>query len=636
MGVLSVTVPRVSNTLRSNIVLGNLNQTAAELLVLQNQISSGRRVLTPSDAPFDATVAGQLQSFIEQKMRFQKNIENATGVISNADSALGNATNLVNRAKVIGLEEIGTTATAETRRSSAAIIDEILKEMVGLGNTQFAGRYIFAGRKTLTAPFESVGNGVYFSGDTGSVDVAIDYSSSSSTSVDAAAAFGAVSAEVKGIADLNPSITTDTILADLNRGAGVKAGGITIGDGFTSTTVDLSGCRTVGDVIAAINAAVPATTTCAINAAGDGLDITTVLGGGTLTVTNSMGGSTATDLGIFRPTPVGAVLNGSDVDGALTALTPLSSIAGVDWAGGIIITNAGTSKTIDFAACQTIQDVLNRINGAGLQVEAKINAAGDGIDVVSRLSGMDFTIGENGGTTATDLGIRSLHAGTTLASLNGGRGVSTVAGDDITITMKDGTTFGVDLSSAVTIADVIAAINAAPGNPGTLMASLASTGNGLTLTDTSGGAGPLSVTRANYANAGADLGILSSTAGNVLAGSDVNPVVPDGVFSDLLGLREALLANDSSGVSYYTGKVDADLSRILEKRASIGARQQRMDTVKDRITSEITELKSMLSERIDLDYASSMVRFSTLQASFEAGLMTASSILQLSLMDFLS
>ena len=109
----------------------------------------------------------------------------------------------------------------------------------------------------------------------------------------------------------------------------------------------------------------------------------------------------------------------------------------------------------------------------------------------------------------------------------------------------------------------------------------------------------------------------------------------DGVFSHLLGLRDALLADDDTAISLYTGKLEDDLPRILETRASIGARQQRMETVKDRISSETIELQSMLSDRIDLDYSTAIVRYSTLQASFEASLQTAGSLLQMSLINFL-
>src|SRR6056297_2247204 len=130
MGVFSVTVPRVSDTLRSQIILGNLNSTGAELTSLQNKISSGKRINTPSDDPFDATVAGQLQGFLAQKDRFQQNIDNALGVLSTADSALGEAANAVTEAHSTGLGEIGVTANEQTRESAAVVIDEILNNLI--------------------------------------------------------------------------------------------------------------------------------------------------------------------------------------------------------------------------------------------------------------------------------------------------------------------------------------------------------------------------------------------------------------------------------------------------------------------------------------------------------------------------
>lgn len=633
MGGFSVTIPRVSNMLRSQLILSNLNQTSVALLRIQSQLSSGRRILSPSDDPYDAAVAGQLQSFLEQKARFQKNIQNATGVLSTADAALGQASELITQAHIIGLEEIGVIATPETRSSAAAIVDELLRELISIGNTRFGGRYIFAGRDTLTAPFESLGDGVYFGGDTGEVAVSIDYSSASSTSVDAAAALGAVSIEVQGTKDLDPLVTLDTLLADLNGGRGVNPGSITISDGVNVSTIDLSHAATVGDVIAAINAGTPPATTASILVSGEGLQINSP--GGNLTVTNALSGSTATDLGILRTTPVGPVLVGDDMEPVLTLLTSLAAMVAVDWASGMQIKNGSLEATIDFTGCLTVQDVLHRINGAGLYIEARINEAGDGVDIVSRLSGGSLQIGENGGTTAANLGLRTMGLNTTLASLNGGRGVDVVTGDDITVTLKDGTSFGVDLSGAITVADVLTAINAAPGNPGTLSAWLTGFGNGIALTDTSGGAGDLSVARANMSNAAEDLGILGSSPGAVLVGEDMSSVEPDGVFSHLLGLKNALLANDDTAISLYTGKLEGDLPQLLESRASLGARQQRLETVGERISSEVLELRSMLSDRIDLEYTSAVVEYSTLQASFEAGLQTAASLLQMSLLDFL-
>ena len=96
-----------------------------------------------------------------------------------------------------------------------------------------------------------------------------------------------------------------------------------------------------------------------------------------------------------------------------------------DSTSGLILTNGGKTVTLDMSGAETVEDLLNLITGSGLGLSAEINATGDGINVRSRLSGADFTIGENGGTTATQLGIRTYTGDTELADFNRGIGVPT-------------------------------------------------------------------------------------------------------------------------------------------------------------------------------------------------------------------
>ena len=94
-----------------------------------------------------------------------------------------------------------------------------------------------------------------------------------------------------------------------------------------------------------------------------------------------------------------------------------------DQTSGLQVTNGGQTYTIDLSAAKSVQDVINAINGSPASLLAAINPSGTGITVRSRLSGADFSIGENGGQTATQLGIRTLTGSSLLTSLNHGVGV---------------------------------------------------------------------------------------------------------------------------------------------------------------------------------------------------------------------
>ncbi len=200
------------------------------------------------------------------------------------------------------------------------------------------------------------------------------------------------------------------------------------------------------------------------------------------------------------------------IDPGATGVTTAGSGVEFDQTSGLQIQNAGQSYTISFASAETVEDLLNILNGSPAEVLAELSPDGRGISVRSRLSGADFSIGENGGTTATELGIRSLNAGTTLSQLNFGRGVQTVAGDEFTILRNDGVELGIDIDGAVTIGDVIDLINNNVNNPlgpGRVTAEFVPVGNGIRLNDDNpDGTNTLSIRRENLSEAVWDLGLI--------------------------------------------------------------------------------------------------------------------------------
>jgi flagellar hook-associated protein 3 FlgL len=168
-----------------------------------------------------------------------------------------------------------------------------------------------------------------------------------------------------------------------------------------------------------------------------------------------------------------------------------------DSASGLILTNSGKSVTLDTSGAATVEDLLNLITASGLGLSAEINATREGIDVRSRVSGADFTIGENGGATATQLGIRTYTGATALADFNRGIGVPTTTAleqldssklDDLRIVARDGTVLQTSLAGAASLQDVADLINGAAGNnTGTtaVLARLSSNGNRIELVDSS-------------------------------------------------------------------------------------------------------------------------------------------------------
>ncbi len=106
-----------------------------------------------------------------------------------------------------------------------------------------------------------------------------------------------------------------------------------------------------------------------------------------------------------------------------------------DQTSGLQIVNNNPTYPIDFDEAVTVEDFLNTLNASGAGVLAEINDANDGINIRSRISGCDFCIGENGGSTATQLGLRTLTEETSLDDLNFGAGIQRAC-DQVTATAE--------------------------------------------------------------------------------------------------------------------------------------------------------------------------------------------------------
>lgn len=623
----------------TSLLLNNIRSNSVDLLKVQTQLTTGLKLARPSDNPAEASTIMHLDSRLEQQEQFFDNISYAADFLASTDDALAQAGQLADEAHTLALASVGRSQ--EEKASNAVMIDQILQQLINIGNYTCRGSFIFGGQNNTQAPFEGYEGGVVFNGDISDLQTRVAQYNMIGFNTDGNDTFGALSSQVEGIVDLDPDIAVGTLLSDLNGalGQGIRKSSILVSDGLgNSATVDLSNCVTVGDVIKKIEDAVP---TISVSVAGNGLDLTAA--GGNISVLEVGTGYTARDLGIYS-SGAGVTLNGQDVDARLTATTPIAALlsgAGIDTINGLQITNSMMPpiSPIDISAAQTLGDVLNAINLADIGVRAEINADATGINVFNQLSGSEMTIAENGGTTAGDLGIRSFHGQTLLADLNGGTGVATTNDNipgAIRITDRTGATYDVDLSTAVTIQDVIDLINAATG--GNVIAALVSTGNGIELTDTTAAvASNLSVTTLseNGYFVAEQLGLNKSVAANVLTGDDVNPVKPNGLFSHLIALRDALLSDDDQAIEDMDNAIQTDRVNISNYRGVAGATLQAVEDRRDHTEDNILATKTLRSDIRDIDFTEAITKYQNLYTALQGNLMTGNQLTNVSLLDFL-
>ena len=390
-------------------------------------------------------------------------------------------------------------------------------------------------------------------------------------------------------------INSSTLLNQLNDGRGVQLGTggndftVTLGDG-TAVNVNLATASTVGGVISAINTAGAGKLTASLAPGATGITLTDSSGGGgTMTVAEDNGSQAAADLGLMA-TPTGNVINGSPIIAGIDSTLTSSLMGGSGLSlGNITFTDRNNdTQTLDFTGDNTVQDVINTINNAtGVHLQAALNTAGDGIQITDTSGGTgNLTIADaDGGQMAQQLGIAgtfddsqttiqgaNLHKqwvtnNTLLSTLDGGQGI---AQGNITITNAAGKSTTVNLSntnSTSTVGDALFQINAqAP--PG-VTASINSTGNGIVLTDTSTGAGKLTVADTNGTTTAADLNIAGTATTNTINGA-YEKTITVGPNDTLASVQKAInnlnfgvtaqIINDGSATAPYRLSITANNS----------------------------------------------------------------------------
>lgn len=201
--------------------------------------------------------------------------------------------------------------------------------------------------------------------------------------------------------------TTISNLGGANQ-TGVRLGTIQINVGTNTADVNLSGESDLQDVINAINNA-GLDLTASIGTDDQSLLLTPGISSDRISVQEVGNSTTAADLGILQTTAL-PVLVGQPLNAKLTSTTLLSSLnggAGISNAG-FLINDGTTTKSVDVpSGAATVGDLLSAIHQSASFVTAQINSDGTGINIVDSSAGASLTISENGGTTASDLGILS-------------------------------------------------------------------------------------------------------------------------------------------------------------------------------------------------------------------------------------
>src|SRR5690348_4726833 len=123
----------------------SIDNLVAQQQQLGQSLSSGKQLNAPSDNPTQIAQDLELRSSIAAENQGSSNISSAKAQLTTVDGALSTLTDIMQSVRGIAVEASAGFTNSTQRQALASQVDSLLQEAIGIANTKYAGKYVFAG-----------------------------------------------------------------------------------------------------------------------------------------------------------------------------------------------------------------------------------------------------------------------------------------------------------------------------------------------------------------------------------------------------------------------------------------------------------------------------------------------------------
>jgi flagellar hook-associated protein 3 FlgL len=164
-----------TSTLGSHYSLVNqMLRQQSTMAKTQLQVSSGKRVNTPSDDPVAAGRILALESQLAASSQFERNSGVVQTRLSIEEQALADGGKLLQRVRDLALAANNGSLDDDSRAAIATELDQRINELQAIANRRdAAGEYLFAGNSAGTQPFIRTAAGITYAGDQATREVQV-------------------------------------------------------------------------------------------------------------------------------------------------------------------------------------------------------------------------------------------------------------------------------------------------------------------------------------------------------------------------------------------------------------------------------------------------------------------------------
>jgi flagellar hook-associated protein 3 FlgL len=164
---------RISTSNSYDASLEQLMKRQDNLSSAQEQLTTGKRVNRASDDPAAAARAERALAAEKRAVAGQRAVDASKNAMTLTESALGDATDLLQQVRETLIAAGNATYTDAERKGLADKIGELRKQLMAVSNrADGAGTYLFGGQGSGQPPFLDAAGGVVYRGGDGEAEVA--------------------------------------------------------------------------------------------------------------------------------------------------------------------------------------------------------------------------------------------------------------------------------------------------------------------------------------------------------------------------------------------------------------------------------------------------------------------------------
>jgi len=130
-----------------------INNRYGDLIHYQEQLSTGKRILRPSDDPTGVANSLKLRTKSGQLLQFKKNIQDGLAFMGVADTAMNSMNTLFQRLRELAIQASSDTLSENERVYINKETEQLFRQMITLADTKYKGEYIFSGTQTRIPPY---------------------------------------------------------------------------------------------------------------------------------------------------------------------------------------------------------------------------------------------------------------------------------------------------------------------------------------------------------------------------------------------------------------------------------------------------------------------------------------------------